>query len=171
MKLKGYCHCFGDNVSTDDIIAGKYKNRILDVQELSKHLMENLDPNFCTKFKHDDFIVGGKNFGTGSSRESAPRVITYAGCKAVIAKSFARIFYRNSFNVGLLLLECDTSKFKTGDLITIDTKKGKITNIYRDEITSDKPIPKFMEEIISKGGLLAHFKLHGNYSFVDSKNV
>jgi 3-isopropylmalate/(R)-2-methylmalate dehydratase small subunit len=165
MQIKGKAHRFEDNVSTDDIIAGKYKNRILDMQELTKHLMENLKPDFYTQFQSGDLIVGGKNFGTGSSREAAPRVILAAGCRAVLARSFARIFFRNSFNVGLLLLECNTESIEDGDFLTIDTERDEVENLSKNTNIPFKPPPHFMTKVINDGGLTAHFKKHGGFVF------
>ena len=165
MELTGICHCFGDNVSTDDIIAGKYKNRILDIQELTAHVMENLDPGFADRFKPGDFIVAGKNFGAGSSREVAARLILEAGCAAVLAKSFARIFFRNSFNVGLLLLECDTGPFGKGDKISINLEQGRVVNLKNGVTIEFKPHPLFMKKVLDEGGLVAHFKKHGGFAF------
>jgi 3-isopropylmalate/(R)-2-methylmalate dehydratase small subunit len=165
MKLQGRCHRFGDNVTTDDIIAGKYKNRILEVKDLARHLMENLDPEFHHKVGAGDFIVGGRNFGTGSSREAAPAVILAAGVRAVLAQSFARIFYRNSFNLGLLLLECDTEGIGQGDELLVDTDDGTIKNVSRGGKRPFQPPPPFFLKVLAEGGLVAHFKTHGGFSF------
>lgn len=167
MILKGRVHRFGDSVNTDYIISGRYKFRIHDPRELAKHLMEDLKPDFYKAIKAGDLIVGGKNFGCGSSREQAPLAIKYAGIKAVIAKSFARIFFRNSINLGLLLVECDTSEFKQGDRLEIDTEKGYVLNTANGKHTRINPLPDFMSRIIKDGGVISHFKKHGGFK-IDS---
>jgi len=165
MNIQGRCHIFGDNVSTDDIIAGKYKNRILDIGELAAHIMENLDPAFFSNIAQGDFIVGGRNFGVGSSREAAPLVIRAAGIGAVLAKSFARIFYRNSFNIGLLLLECDTGRIEQGDIVSLDTENGVIFNTSQNLTIPFKALPPFVFNVLQEGGLVAHFKKHKGFDF------
>ena len=168
MKIEGRCHRFGDNVSTDDIIAEKYKSRLMDVEALLPHLMENLDGNFAKRLKKGDFIVAGKNFGTGSSREIAPLVIRSAGCGAVLAKSFARIFYRNSFNIGLRILECDTTDIAYGDYLIVDPISGDIQNRSQNKILHYKPFPRQMKEILQEGGLIAYFKKYGKFPKVSN---
>lgn len=128
MLIRGKAHKFGDDINTDYIISGKYKFKSLDFNEMSKHLFEDLDPEFYKKITPGDIIVAGKNFGCGSSREQAPLVIKHAGISLVIAKSFARIFYRNSINVGLPLLEADTDQIDQGDELEVGLFNGKIFN-------------------------------------------
>lgn len=155
MKLKGRVWKFGDNVDTDAIIPARYLNTS-DPTELAKHVMEDADPNFPSKIKAGDIIIAGANFGCGSSREHAPIAIKAAGLQAVIAKSFARIFYRNAFNIGLPIFESEdaSEKIAEGDEIEIDAAKGKIKNISKGEDYTAKPIPPFMQELISAGGLI-----------------
>jgi 3-isopropylmalate/(R)-2-methylmalate dehydratase small subunit len=164
MELKGKAHCFGADVNTDYIISGKYKFKTLDMNDLAIHVMEDLDPDFYNKIKEGDFIVADNNFGCGSSREQAPLAIKYAGIGAVIAKSFARIFYRNAINIGLPVIECDTSQIKSGDILDIDLKKGKIKNVSRDMIITIKPLPDVMIKILNDGGLIGHFKKYGTFN-------
>ncbi len=163
-KLYGRTHVFGDNVNTDYIISGKYKFKTLDMKELSKHLMEDLRPDFYQDTETGDFIVAGENFGCGSSREQAPLVIRAAGVGAVLAKSFARIFYRNAINVGLPVVECDTSKIEEGDELEINLEKGVVFNVTKDTKIKSSPLPDVMVEILADGGLAEHFKKTGGFS-------
>ncbi len=155
MILKGRTWKFGDNIDTDAIIPARYLNTS-DPKELAKHLMEDADREFPDKVKSGDIILGGANFGCGSSREHAPIAIKAAGIQAVIAKSFARIFYRNAFNIGLPIFESEdaSEKIKEGDEIEIDADNGIIRNITKNERYTAKPIPPFMQELISAGGLI-----------------
>ena len=164
MRIEGKCHRLGDNVSTDDIISEKYKSRIMDLETLIPHLMENLDSEFAGSFRKGDFVVAGSNFGTGSSREIAPVLIRAAGCVAVLAKSFARIFYRNSFNIGLYLLECNTDDIAHGDHIMVNTEAGEINNYSQDKIIYFNAPTKLLSDILQKGGLIAYFKKYGRLS-------
>jgi len=158
MVLRGNAHKFGDDINTDYIISGKYKFKTLDMQELSTHLMEDIDPEFYRKIKEGDFIVAGKNFGCGSSREQAPLVIKHAGISAVIAKSFARIFFRNGINVGLVLIEADTDGIDTGDTIEVDVEKGELKNLTKKSVVKSTVLPDFMLEIIKAGGVVNYIK-------------
>ena len=155
MILKGKTWKFGDNIDTDAIIPARYLNTS-DPAELAKHVMEDADKDFPSKVKQGDMIVAQYNFGCGSSREHAPIAIKAAGMSAVIAKSFARIFYRNSFNIGLPIFESDeaTDKISEGDEIEVDADSGVIKNITKGEAYAAKPIPPFMQELISAGGLI-----------------
>jgi len=165
LKITGRAWKYGDNVNTDVIIPGKYKFRITDVKELSKHAMEGIDPNFYKKIKKGDIIVAGKNFGCGSSREHAPLVLKEAGIGAVVARSFARIFLRNAINVGLPIVECDElySKVKDQDILEINLEEGTIGNLTSGAKFSTKPMPEFLLTILKNGGLVAHFKKHGDF--------
>ncbi|MBC7075642.1 MAG: 3-isopropylmalate dehydratase small subunit [Syntrophomonadaceae bacterium] len=165
MDLKGRVHKFGDDINTDYIISGRYKFKTLDMKELAKHVMEDLDPDFYSKVKEGDFIVGGKNFGCGSSREQAPLAIINAGISAVIAKSFARIFYRNCINTGLPLIECDTDRIDEGDELEIDLHKGVLHNSTKGLDIPITPLPGVMLKILSDGGLVEHFKKYGTFKF------
>jgi len=165
VKLKGKAHRFGDSVNTDYIISGRYKFKIQDPKELAKHLMEDLKPDFYKSIKRGDLMVAGINFGCGSSREQAPLAIKYAGISAVLAKSFARIFFRNAINIGLLLIECDTTKIKEADFIEVDTAKGVVFNKSKSKRLDIKPLPDFMSKIIKDGGVVNHFKKHNGFKF------
>ncbi len=155
MVLKGRVWRFGDDVDTDAIIPARYLNTH-DPAELAKHVMEDADKEFPMKVGKGDIIVAGKNFGCGSSREHAPIAIKAAGIQAVIARSFARIFYRNAFNIGLPIFESvDASKgIREGDETEIDADMGIIRNLTRREEYTAKPIPPFMQELIAAGGLI-----------------
>ena len=149
---------FGDNIDTDVIIAARYLNTS-DEKFLASHVMEDIDPNFVKKISIGDVIVAGENFGCGSSREHAPIAIKSAGICAVIAKSFARIFYRNSFNMGLLILECnETDKINEGDELKIDVNQGTISNLTQNKTYKFQPIPPFMQELIKSGGIIEYAK-------------
>ncbi len=163
MVLRGRVHKFGDDINTDYIISGRYKFKTLDLKELATHIMEDIDPNFYSRLKPGDFIVAGKNFGCGSSREQAPLAIKYADVAAVLAKSFARIFYRNAINVGLPLVEIDTDRFEDGDEIEVDLEKGRVRNLTRGFELSFPSYPEIMRKILSDGGLIEHFKKHGTF--------
>ena len=162
--MKGSAHVFGKNINTDYIIAGKYKFKSADMKELSKHLMEDIRPDFYKEVKQGDFIVAGENFGMGSSREQAPLVIEAAGIQCVLAKSFARIFYRNSINVGLPLVECDTSAIAEGDQIEVDLEKGVVRNLTKKTEIKAVPLPAVMVKILNDGGLAEHFKKNGGFN-------
>jgi 3-isopropylmalate/(R)-2-methylmalate dehydratase small subunit len=163
LELKGKAHKFGDNINTDYIISGKYKFKTLDMNELAKHLMEDLDKDFAKKVEPGDFIVAGNNFGCGSSREQAPLVIKAAGIGAVIAKSFARIFYRNAINVGLPVVECDTNKIDGDDVLMVNFEEGFIRNLSKNLAIEINPLPPVMIKILTDGGLVEHFKKYGSF--------
>ncbi|MFC1484852.1 3-isopropylmalate dehydratase small subunit [bacterium] len=164
MILEGSVHRFkkpdgNDNdINTDYVISGRYKFQCEDYNELAKHVMEDLDPDFYNKITKGDFIVAGRNFGCGSSREQAPIAIMYTGISVVIAKSFARIFFRNAFNKGLPLIECDTDRIDAGDKLQIDLEKGVIVNVTKNEEIEFNPIPPLMLTLLKDGGLVEHFK-------------
>jgi 3-isopropylmalate/(R)-2-methylmalate dehydratase small subunit len=163
MVLKGKSHKFGDNINTDYIISGKYKFKTLDMEELARHLMEDIYPNFYKKINKGDFIIAGRNFGCGSSREQAPLVIKYAGISAVIAKSFARIFYRNGINNGLILIEADTDNIEDGDEIEISLERGMVKNITKNIEIYGTKIPDFLIDIIKEGGVINYLKKYGTF--------
>lgn len=165
MLLKGKAFKFGDDINTDYIISGKYKFKTLDMDELAKHVMEDLDPDFFNKINKGDIIVAGTNFGCGSSREQAPLVIKHAGISCVLASSFARIFYRNAINTGLPVVECDTSKIDEGDLLEVDLERGIVENKSKSIKLPVKPLPKVMLKILSDGGLIRHFQKYGGFNF------
>jgi 3-isopropylmalate/(R)-2-methylmalate dehydratase small subunit len=155
MLIKGKVWIFGNDVDTDVIIPARYLNTS-DPEELAKHVMEGLDRAFSHKVKAGDILVAGKNFGCGSSREHAPIAIKAAGIQAVIAKSFARIFYRNAFNIGLPIFESSeaSEKIQEADEIEIDADRGIIKNRTRQEEYTANPIPQFMQDLIRAGGLV-----------------
>ncbi len=164
MILKGKSHKFGDDVNTDYIISGKYKFKTLDMKKLAKHVMEDLDPDFYNKVSEGDCLVAGRNFGCGSSREQAPLAIKNAEIGCVVAKSFARIFYRNAINTGLPVIECDTDKIDAGDELEIDLTGGKVHNKTQGIILDVKPLPDIMIKILNDGGLAEHFKKYGTFN-------
>lgn len=155
MLLRGKVWRFGNDIDTDAIIPARYLNTS-DPVELARHVMEDADKEFPSKVSKGDIIVAGKNFGCGSSREHAPIAIKAAGMQAVIARSFARIFYRNSFNIGLPIFECAeaSERIKEGDEIEVDADNGVIKNLSAGEQYAANPIPPFMQELISAGGLI-----------------
>ncbi|MDD5005568.1 MAG: 3-isopropylmalate dehydratase [Candidatus Omnitrophica bacterium] len=162
MILKGFSYLLGDDVNTDLIISGRYKFSISDIKELSKHILEDVDPQFYSRLKPgESILVGGKNFGMGSSREQAPLVIKEAGIVCVVAKSFARIFYRNAINIGLPLVEADTSNIKEKDQLNIDLENGILKNITRNYQEKILPLPQVMVKLLLDGGLVQHFKKYG----------
>jgi 3-isopropylmalate/(R)-2-methylmalate dehydratase small subunit len=154
-----------DNINTDYVISGRYKFRIQDPKELSKHIFEDIDPEFAARIRPGDILVAGENFGCGSSREQAPQSLKSAGFYAVTAKSFARIFYRNAFNIGLMLIECDTRFIDDGDAIELDLEKGKIKDVSKGLVFDMKPIPYVMKKLLEDGGVIEHFKKHGGFKF------
>ena len=162
MKIAGTAWKFGDDISTDHITPGRYYHLRSNMPELAKHVMEDADPDFMKKFRPGDFIVAGKNFGMGSSREHAPLALKIAGVSAVIAKSFARIFYRNAINVGLPVLIADTDSIDSGDELEVDLEKGVIVNRTKGEELKVKPIPDFMLKILNEGGLVSYVRKHGD---------
>jgi len=155
MNTKGIVHTFPDNVDTDVIIPARYLNTA-NHKELAAHCMEDIDPTFITRVQPSDIIVAGWNFGCGSSREHAPIAIKESGVSCVIAKTFARIFYRNAINIGLAILECEEAadNIKAGDEVSIDFDTGVITDITTGQTFQAEPFPEFIKDIISKGGLL-----------------
>lgn len=165
MELRGKAHGFGDDVNTDYIISGKYKFKTLDMKELAKHVMEDLDPEFAQRVQQGDFVVAGRNFGCGSSREQAPLALLNAGVGAVLASSFARIFYRNAINTGLPVLECDTREIDPGDELLLDLEKGVLKDLTKQKEIPVKSLPPFMLKVLADGGLAAHFRKHGAFNF------
>ena len=157
--LKGKVHKYGADVNTDVIIPARYLN-IYDAVELAKHCMEDIDEDFLKRVAPGDIMMATTNFGCGSSREHAPMAIKAAGISCVIAKSFARIFFRNSINIGLPLLECEgaVDNTETGDIMEVDLSSGEIRNITKGLTFTASPYPDFMTEIISSGGLIEYTK-------------
>ncbi|MDO9517853.1 MAG: 3-isopropylmalate dehydratase small subunit [Methanosarcinaceae archaeon] len=163
-KLNGRSWKFGDDISTDLIAPGRLFHLRTNLPELAKHVLEDADPEFPSKVQKGDFVVGGSNFGLGSSREHAPTIIKIAGVGAVLAKSFARIFYRNGINVGLPLLICDTDQIDEGDELEIDLSTGTINDVTKGIKLTFKPLPEVMIKILQDGGLAAHIKKHGDFN-------
>lgn len=159
MQLNGTVIKYGDNVDTDVIIPARYLNTI-DKKELASHCMEDLDTTFTSRVKPGDIMVGGENFGCGSSREHAPVAIKAAGIDCVIAKSFARIFYRNAINIGLAILECPaaSAEIENGDEVTVDFDTGVITDVTKGTTYQAEPFPPFIKDMIARGGLMASLK-------------
>lgn len=155
MKAQGRVHKYGDNIDTDVIIPARYLNTA-DHKELASHCMVDIDEDFVNKVKQGDIMVGGENFGCGSSREHAPIAIKTSGIDCVIAKTFARIFYRNAINIGLPILECPEAgeRIEDGDQVSIDFDSGVITNETKGETYQAQPFPDFIKEIMAKGGLM-----------------
>jgi len=160
--LKGRAFKFGDDISTDLIIAGKYAHLRSNLPELAKHAMEDANPEFIKLVRPGDFIVAGSNFGLGSSREHAPLVIKMAGVSAILARSFARIFFRNAINQGLPALICPTDKIADGDNLEISLDEGLIRNITRNESYSFTKLPPTMLNILNEGGLIPYINRHGD---------
>jgi 3-isopropylmalate/(R)-2-methylmalate dehydratase small subunit len=163
MILTGKAHVLGDSVNTDYIIAAKYRALGLNFAEMAKHLFEDLDPSIVGRIQNGDFLVAGRNFGCGSSREFAPIVIQAAGIKAVMAKSYARIFYRNAINIGLCLLECDAQGILNGDEIRLDMANSVAKDLSQNREIRINPLPPFMNEILTDGGLVQHLKKWGGF--------
>ncbi len=156
--MEGKVWKFGDHVDTDLIIAARYLNTS-EPSELAKHVMEDADPEFVTKMSPGDIIVAGVNFGSGSSREHAPIALKAAGVAAVIAPTFARIFYRNAFNMGLPIFELEEAgEIAEGDRVKIDMATGEVLNLTQDKTYKFTPIPEFMQELVDAGGLIAYAK-------------
>jgi len=155
--LKGKVHKYGANIDTDAILPTRYLN-LSEPEELARYCMEDFDPAFATRVQPGDVIVATTNFGCGSSREHAPLAIKGAGISCVIAKSFARIFFRNSINIGLPLLECNEAADNTeaGDILEVDLPTGKIKNLTKGTEFTARPYPDFMAELIAAGGLIEH---------------
>ena len=163
---KGKAFKFGDNISTDHIAPGRLFHLRSNLEEFAKHVLEDADETFASSMEKGDFVVAGNNFGLGSSREHAPQIIKIAGVSAVLAKSFARIFYRNAINIGLLLIECDTDKINAGDKLEVDIKKGVVKNITQNTEITFSPLPDVMIKLLNDGGLIEHLKKHGDFELV-----
>lgn len=158
---------FGDDISTDHIAPGRLFHLRSNLEEFAKHVLEDADPEFASKMQKGDFVVAGNNFGLGSSREHAPQIIKISGVKAVLAKSFARIFYRNAINIGLLAIECDTDLISTGDELELDLKKGIIKNVTKNSEIAFAPLPDVMIKLLEDGGLVEHVKKYGDFNLTE----
>lgn len=161
--LRGRAFKFGDSISTDHIVPGRLAHLRSNLPELAKHVLEDADPTFAARVKAGDFVVGGNNFGLGSSREHAPLVIKMAGVSAILAKSVARIFFRNAINLGLPVLICDTDKINDGDELEVDLEVGIVKDITNGSELTFKKIPGVMLNILSEGGLMPYIKKHGDF--------
>lgn len=163
MILKGKVWKFGDNISTDHIIPGRFYHLRSNLEELKKHVFEDISAGFYKKVKKGDIIVGGKNFGLGSSREHAPLIIKMAGIDAIIATSFARIFYRNAINVGLAAIICNTEGINEGNLVEIRVDEGVLINKTEDYERGFPPLSSIMRTILNDGGLDHYIARHGGF--------
>lgn len=169
-NLKGKAWVFGDNINTDIIIPFRFKSRTNDPYEMAKYAMYGLDPDFHKKISPGDIIVAGRNFGGGSSREQAPVALKYAGISAVIAESFARIFYRNAFTIGLPALEIPEIKGKIthGDELQIDVTTFIAKNVETNETFHARKVPKFMRQMLLEGGLVEYYKKYKQFPWIQS---
>ena len=161
--LKGRAFKFGDSISTDHIIPGRYAHLRSNLPELAKHVLEDADKTFAERVKPGDFVVGGSNFGLGSSREHAPLVIKMAGVSAILAKSVARIFFRNAINLGLPVLICDTDRINDGDELEVDLAAGTVKDITNGSELTFGRIPEVMLAILDEGGLIPYIQKHGDF--------
>lgn len=164
MIIDGKCWKFGDDISTDHIQPFKYYHLRSNLKELSKHVLEDANPEFPKKVQVGDIVVAGKNFGLGSSREHAPWIIKLAGVRMVVASSFARIFFRNAINIGLIPVICDTESITQGDILRADLGQGVLLNLTRADEFHIEPLPEIMLKILNDGGLAAHIKKHRDFS-------
>ncbi len=160
--LRGRAFKFGDSISTDHIVPGRLLHLRSNLPELAKHVFEDIDPKFTERVVSGDFIVAGKNFGLGSSREHAPLVIKMSGVSAVLVKSVARIFFRNAINVGLPVLICDTDKIDNGDKLEVNLEAGEINNLTKNVQLDFSRIPEVMLRILDEGGLIPYIKKYKN---------
>ena len=165
--MRGKAFKFGDNISTDHIAPGRLFHLRSNLEEFAKHVLEDADETFASRMHKGDFVVAGNNFGLGSSREHAPQIIKISGVGAVIAKSFARIFYRNAINIGLLAIECDTDAIDAGDELNVDIEQGIITNLSNGAVIQIEPIPPVMRKMLADGGLVEHIKKYGDFKLND----
>jgi 3-isopropylmalate/(R)-2-methylmalate dehydratase small subunit len=164
-QLMGTAHRFqpNDDINTDYIISGRYKFNIDEMADLAKHVMEDIDSRFASRIEPGDFIVAGRNFGCGSSREQAPRALKAAGISAILAKSYARIFFRSSFNIGLPLVQCDTDWIFAGDAIVVDLAAGEVSCPARGMKVATSPIPATVRVFLNDGGLIPHLKKNDGF--------
>ena len=161
--LKGRAFKFGDGISTDHIIPGRFAHLRSNLPELAKHVLEDADPTFASRVKPGDFIAAGSNFGLGSSREHAPLVIKMAGVSAILAKSVARIFFRNAINLGLPILICNTDKINDGDELEVDLAAGTVKDITNGNQLTFNKLPEVMLHILDEGGLIPYIKKYGGF--------
>ena len=164
--MRGKAFKFGDNISTDHIAPGRLFHLRSNLPEFAKHVLEDADPEFASRMQKGDFVVAGSNFGLGSSREHAHQIIKIAGVRTVIAKSFARIFYRNAINIGLLAIECDTDKIDAGDELELDIKNGILKDLTKKIELKITPLPDVMIKLLHDGGLVEHLNKNGDFKLV-----
>ena len=165
MALQAKAFKFGDDINTDYIISGKYKFKSNDMDDMAHHAMEELDPDYYERISaQGGFLVAGTNFGMGSSREQAPLVLIHSNTRAVLAKSFARIFYRNAINCGLPVVECDTDGIDEGDELVVDLDAGVVRNLSKESCIPFAPLPEVMSKLLADGGLAAHFRKNGGFA-------
>ena len=169
--LKGKVFKFGDNISTDHIVPGRLLHLRSNLPELAKHVLEDTDPTFAQRVASGDFVVAGKNFGLGSSREHAPLVIKMSGVSAILVKSVARIFFRNAINVGLPVLICDTDKINDGDKLEVDLEMGEINNLTNGAQLSFSRMPEVMLRILNEGGLIPYIKKYKGFNVKPSSDL
>ncbi len=162
MQIQAAAHAYGDNIDTDRIIPGKYTKTLI-LADLAAHVMEDLDPDFRSRFKPGDIVVAGHNFGCGSSREQAPVALKAAGVSLVVARYFARIFFRNAINIGLPLLEVPDHDIETGDMLLVDLAEGSIVNLSKQKSYRAVPLPQVMIDILREGGLVPYLRKYGTY--------
>jgi len=162
--MRGRAWLFGDDISTDHIAPGRLFHLRTDLPELAKHVLEDARPEFAGEMRPGDFVVGGRNFGLGSSREHAPRIIKMAGVGAVLAQSFARIFFRTAITVGLPVLQCETSAIGEQDELEVELAGGQVRDLTTGAVVPFAPLPPVMVTILSDGGLVAHVKQHGGFA-------
>lgn len=163
MNLRGRAFKFGDDISTDHIIPGRWFHLRSNLPELAKHVLEDVSPDFAARVRPGDFVVAGRNFGLGSSREHAPLVIKMAGVRAILAQSVARIFFRNAINLGLPVLVCDTKQIDEGDELEIDLVSGTVRDLSNGNQLTFGRIPEVMLHILDEGGLVPYIKKHGDF--------
>ncbi|HEY5483744.1 MAG TPA: 3-isopropylmalate dehydratase [Propionibacteriaceae bacterium] len=165
MAIEARAIKFGDDINTDYIISGKHKFKSVDMEAMAVHAMEDVDPHYYEKAKPQGaFLVAGSNFGMGSSREQAPLVLIHSNTKAILAKSFARIFYRNAINTGLPVVECDTDLIDDGDELTLDLVGGVLVDVTKGIEIPFPPLPPVMAQLLADGGLVEHFRKHGGFA-------
>lgn len=163
MVFRGKVWKFGDDISTDLIAPGRYFHLRSDLNELTKHVLEDADAEFAKRVSPGDIVAGGKNFGLGSSREHAPTIIKMSGVSCILAKSFARIFFRNAINIGLPVIGCDTDRISAGDELEIDLEAGVVRDITKKFELKFAPLPVAIRRILQDGGLVEHIKKHGTF--------
>jgi 3-isopropylmalate/(R)-2-methylmalate dehydratase small subunit len=168
--ISGRVQRFGSDINTDYIIAAQHKAASLDVTEMARHTFEDIDPEFVGRVRPGDVIVAGANFGCGSSRETAPRVLLACGISAVVAPSFGRIFFRNAINVGLPVIECDTSGIEQDDVVEIDLERGLVSAPARGVERRARPLPDVMRALLDAGGLANYLRLHGDLVLPHQQN-